>query len=117
MFLALALVFGPALAIGAALWGQPHWQDARRRRLRARPFPAAWRAVLRRRVPLYARLPADLQRQLREHVLVFLAEKRFIGCAGQRIDDEVRVTIAAQACLLLLNRPAHYFSRLRQVLV
>lgn len=114
---ALALVFGTATLVAGALAWQPRWQDARRQRLRGRPFPPAWRAILRRRVPLYRRLPADLQRQLREHLLVFLAEKRFIGCAGQRIDDEVRVTIAAQACLLLLNRPAHYFSRLRQVLV
>jgi hypothetical protein len=115
--LALACVLVPALLIVAGLWLQPRWQDARRERLRARPFPAAWRTILRRRVPLYRRLPADLQRQLREHVLVFLAEKRFIGCAGMRIDDDVRVTIAAQAALLLLNRPARCFDALRQVLV
>jgi len=117
MLLALALVFGTALLIVGGLWLHPRWRDARRARVRARPFPPAWRSILRRRVPAYRRLPADLQRQLREHLLVFLDEKPFIGCAGQRIDDEVRVTIAAQACLLLLNRPAHYFSRLRQVLV
>jgi Mlc titration factor MtfA (ptsG expression regulator) len=115
--MALAIVLGIAFLIVLGLWAQPRWQDARRRRLRARPFPAAWRAILRRRVPLYRRLPPDLQRQLREHVLVFLAEKRFIGCAGMPVNDEVRVTIAGQACLLLLNRPVHYFTRLRQVLV
>jgi hypothetical protein len=48
---------------------------------------------------------------------VFIAEKVFIGCAGLRITDEMRVVIAAQACLLILNRPTHYFEDLRQILV
>jgi Mlc titration factor MtfA (ptsG expression regulator) len=49
---------------------------------------------------------------------VFLAEKPFLGCAGQVVTDEVRVTIAAQACLLLLGQAGGPpFPRLRQVLV
>jgi len=101
----------------AYLVGQPWLLRHRRKRLRARPFPAAWRTILRRRVPLVARLPHDLQRQLKEHIQVFIAEKAFMGCGGQTISDEVRVTVAAQACLLLLNRTNHYFPALRQVLV
>jgi MtfA peptidase len=102
----------------AALAAQPWWTERRRARLRARPFPAAWRRILRRRVPAVARLPADLQRQLKRHIQVFIAEKPFIGCQGQAVSDEVRVTIAAQACLLLLGhaRP-DYYPRLRQILV
>ncbi len=106
-----------AVLLVAALAGHPWWQRRRRLAVRARPFPARWRTILRRRVPLVARLPADLQRQLKAHIQVFIAEKAFIGCAGQAITDEVRVTIAAQACLLLLNRPDHYFPQLRQILV
>ena len=63
------------------------------------------------------RLPADLQRQLQKHIQVFLAEKSFAGCDGLAVTDEMRVTIAAQACLLLLNRPNHYYPRLHQILV
>jgi hypothetical protein len=49
---------------------------------------------------------------------VFLADKPFVGCAGQAIDDEVRVVVAAQACLLLLGRDdAEVYPRLHQVLV
>jgi Mlc titration factor MtfA (ptsG expression regulator) len=101
-----------------ALLAQPWWTERRRARLRAQPFPTAWRRILRRQVPAVAALPADLQQRLKGHVLVFLAEKPFIGCAGQAISDEVRVTIAAQACLLLLGhvRP-DYYPRLRQILV
>jgi hypothetical protein len=60
-------------------------------------------------------LPADLQIQLKRHIQVFLAEKPFIGCDGLEVTDEMRVTIAAQACLLLLNRRrADYFPNLRR---
>lgn len=113
----LALVLAVALGIAAVL-ARPAWIAWRRERLRRQPFPAAWRRILRRRVPAVARLPADLQQRLKQHVQVFVAEKPFIGCAGQVITDEVRVTIAAQAALLLLGhaRPEVY-PRLRQVLV
>ena len=99
------------------LLGQPRWQAWRRAWVLRRPFPSAWREILRRRVPAVRRLPADLQLQLKRHIQVFLSEKAFIGCQGQVITDEVRVTIAAQACLLLLNRSAACYPGLRQVLV
>ena len=116
--LPLLLLVAAGLLAGAALLAQPWWVERARARRRATPFPAAWRRILRRRVPAAARLPADLQQRLKAHIQVFLAEKPFIGCAGQAITDELRVTIAAQACLLLLGhaRP-DYFPRLRQVLV
>ncbi len=102
----------------AALLGQPWWTARRHARLRALPFPAAWRRILRRRVPAVARLPADLQQRLKQHMQVFLAEKPFIGCGGQAISDEVRVTIAAQACLLLLgDGRSDVYPRLREILV
>ncbi|WP_418316343.1 zinc-dependent peptidase [Piscinibacter sakaiensis] len=116
--LPIVLICAAALALAWWIWSQPWRQRRRRARLAGQPFPAAWRAILRRRVPLYRRLPADLQRQLRALIQAFIAEKAFIGCAGQAIDDEVRVTIAAQACLLQLNRrSADLFANCRQVLV
>lgn len=113
----LVVVLAVALGI-AAMLARPAWTARRHARLRAQPFPAAWRHILRRRVPAVARLPADLQQRLKGHIQVFVAEKPFIGCDGQRISDEQRVTIAAQACLLLLGLPRpQMFPRLRQVLV
>lgn len=106
-----------ALLLIAWLIWQPRLVTQRRARQRTQAFPPAWRAIIRRNVPLAASLPADLQVQLRRHIQVFLAEKAFLGCQGQVIDDEVRVTVAAQACLLLLNRPSDYYPALRQVLV
>jgi len=112
------LLFLIALALAAAAWlvGPPLLAHLRRARWRRRPFPAAWRGILRRRMPAYARLPPDLQAQLRRHVQVFVAEKPFIGCAGLVVTDEMRVLVAAQASLLLLNRGGGW-DELRQVLL
>lgn len=115
----LPLLFLVLLLLAAAAWlvGPPLLAGLRRRRVRRQPFPAAWREVLRRRMPAFARLPADLQLQVKKHVQVLVAEKPFIGCAGLVVTAEMRVLIAAQAALLLLNRGAGYFGNLRQVLV
>lgn len=51
------------------------------------------------------------------HVRVFLAEKNFEGCGGLELTDEIRVTIAAQACLLLLHRKTDYYPQLTSILV
>lgn len=109
------------LAIGAFIIGLvlllPWWQGYQRQRLMRQPFPAAWRKILKQRMPFYWALPTDLQLQLKQHMQVFIAEKQFIGCAGVQVTDEMRVTIAAQACLLLLNRPNYYYPKLKQILI
>ncbi|HEX6251375.1 MAG TPA: M90 family metallopeptidase [Gemmatimonadaceae bacterium] len=92
-------------------------RQRRREQLRARPFPDSWRRVVERNVPMFRRLPAADQAELLGHVQVFLAEKRFEGCGGLELTDEMRVTIAAQACLLLLHRPTDYFPDLTSILL
>lgn len=89
----------------------------RRNRIRNRPFPAEWRNILERSFPIYRRLNQQDRTELEGHILVFLAEKQFEGCGGQEITDEVRVLIAAQACLLLLHRQTDYYPQLKSVLV
>lgn len=111
-----ALLIG-GVALGAWTWSVPLRQSWRRQRLRRQAFPAEWRQTLRQFVPQVARLPADLQIQLKKHMLVFLAEKPFIGCNGLVVTPAMRVVVAAQACLLLLNRRADYFPALRQILL
>lgn len=87
------------LCIAAALW-VPQF---RLRRALLQPLPKKQRAALLRNVSLYRKLPPPLQQQLIRLVKQFLHQKKFVGCGGLRITDEIRVTIAAQACLLLLN--------------
>ncbi|MHC4434668.1 MAG: M90 family metallopeptidase [Planctomycetota bacterium] len=89
----------------------------KRKRLMAAPFPEEWKEIVQKSVPLYNHLPEKLRDQLGGLVNVFLAEKDFEGCGGLEITDEIRVTIAAQACMLLLNRKTTQFRKLRTILV
>ena len=89
----------------------------RRNKIRKRPFPAEWRRIVEGNVPYYARLPEEDRKEFLGHVLVFLSEKHFEGCGGQGLTDEIRVTIAAQACILLLHRKTDYFPKVQSVLV
>ena len=92
-------------------------RQQRRVTLRETAFPASWVSMLKRNVPVYVRLPSTLRHQLHGHIQIFLAEKDFEGCGGLVITDEIRVTIAAQACLLLLNRETTFFPGVTTILV
>lgn len=95
-----------------------NWLTRRRRaRAVARPFPAAWRDLLQRRLWLYPRLNEAERGRLADHVKVFIAEKDFEGCAGLEVTDEMRVLIAAQASLLILHRHSDFFPRCTSILV
>ncbi len=97
------------------------WRLVSRRRERARrlaaPFPEEWRAILKRNVPLYRRLSADQRQGLETRVRRFLLDMTFEGCGGLEVDDEIRVTIAGQACLLAFGSDQRPFPRLRSILV
>ena len=92
-------------------------KQRRRRRLSAQPFPQDWQRTIERNVQFFRRLSAKDQGELLGYIQVFLAEKRFEGCGGLELTDEIRVTVAAQACLLLLHRKTDYFPRLFTILV
>jgi Mlc titration factor MtfA (ptsG expression regulator) len=66
---------------------------------------------------LYRVLPQDLRDELHRHINVFLEEKTFEGCGGLTITDDIRVTIASLACVLLLNRNTNYFPGFSTILV
>jgi Mlc titration factor MtfA (ptsG expression regulator) len=93
------------------------FKSRRRRELRSRPLSAEQRAIVRRNVPYVATLSAADQRELEGHMQVFLAEKRFEGCGGLVMTDEIKLTIAAQACVLLLHRETDYYAGLESILV
>jgi len=94
------------------------WSKQRRRqRLLSQPFPKNWRQIIERDIAFFRRLSARDRAELLGHVQVFLAEKRFEGCGGLELTDEIAVTISAQACLLLLHRKTDYFPDLLTILV
>lgn len=88
-----------------------------RDRLKSRLFPPLWKAIIENNLPIYSQLsPSDRQR-LQGYIQVFLAEKQFIGCNGLQVTEEMKLSIAAVACLLLLNERGEYFPKLRSILI
>lgn len=98
------------------MFGFKKW---RRKHLMQQPFPDEWLTILRKNVPYYRYLPSDLQQKLKGLINIFLTENTFEGCAGLEVTDEIRVTIAAQACILLLGIEdlSSFYESLRSVLV
>lgn len=93
------------------------FKSRRRAKLLTQPAPADWRKILEHNLPVFTRLtPAD-QAELLGHTQIFLAEKHFEGAGGVEMTDEIRVTIAAQACLLLLHRKTDYYPELISIIV
>ncbi|NJC89091.1 MAG: zinc-dependent peptidase [Desulfuromonas sp.] len=86
-------------------------------RLHRQPFPTAWRQILDENVPLCRSLPEQLRAVFEKHVRVFLDEKYFEGCGGLEVTDEMRLTVAGYACLLLLHDPDGYYPRLGTVVI
>ena len=82
-----------------------------------RPMPEGWRKVLQRRLFVYNKLPQPLREELEGLILHFLYTKKFVGCAGLEVTDEMRLVIAAEACLLILNRPSRRYAGLRWIYV
>lgn len=106
------------LAIVLALQlGLPLLRARRRSRLRKLGFRPEWRPLLETSAPLYRRVPTELKARLDELIGVFVAEKEFVGCAGVRVTEGMKLAIATQACLLILNRKRDVYDRLSTILV
>jgi MtfA peptidase len=84
----------------------------RRDGIQQQPFPAEWEKILEQDFPQYLKLSHPLREDLKNKIKVFLHEKKFHGCHDLEITETMRVLIAAQACLLLLNRETNFFPKL-----
>ncbi|SIO32309.1 zinc-dependent peptidase [Vannielia litorea] len=112
-----ALLVLALLALAALAYGL---HRLRRRRARAlllqSPLAPAHREIVAAKVPITRRLPADLARVLEGRINLFLDQVEFIGRGGLEVTDEMRLSIAAQACLLVVNTDTWYVN-LRTILV
>src|SRR6266566_5024064 len=86
-------------------------------RLPTGPIPDSWHGIVERNVPLSRGLSADERERLLRLVQIFLTDKHFEGCGGLTLTEEIKVTIAAGACLLLLHLEGPCYPTLRTVLV
>jgi MtfA peptidase len=91
--------------------------NRRRQKLTAVPFPPEWEEILRHNVAHYGLLQDGERAQLRALIQVFIAEKNWEGCGGLILTDEIRVTISAQACLLLLGLPHNYYKNVESIII
>ena len=106
-----------ALAFVAWLLLAPALRERRHRRAAAAPLAPSRLDAVQRNVPIRARLPPQLRERLDGLVAAFVAEKTFVGCNGLTITDDMRVTIAAHACVLVLGRPHDLYPSLQSILV
>jgi len=96
-----------------------HWlRNWRRKRIlgRATLDEALWHSVLAR-YPFTRALSAPERARLRELAILFLNEKSIAGAGGLEVRDEIRMCVAAQACMLLLNLDLDFFRGWVEVIV
>lgn len=93
------------------------FKNRRREALRAQPLSAEERALLDKNIPYLRNLSAEDRRELEGLVRIFLAEKSFEGCGGLELTDEIKLTIAGQACLLLLHRETDIYPNVDSIVV
>ncbi|REJ73958.1 MAG: hypothetical protein DWQ34_01920 [Planctomycetota bacterium] len=93
------------------------FRNRRRRKLRDAPFPAEWETIIEDNVRHVARLSEPERLQLESNVQVFVAEKNWEGVYGQEINDEVCVTVAAQACYLIVGLNIGWYDRVQSILI
>ena len=111
------LIIGILCAIVVFVIAAPALRERRRQQIRKQPFPQPWEDILRHRLPIYDKLPQQLRSELQDDIKIFLAEKEFVGCGGLELDNEIRITIAAQASILTLGRRKRYYPKLISVCV
>ena len=114
----LSIIFSiviSAIAIGILIY--PFLVNLRRDHIKAQLFPKHWLSIVESNLAIYNTLSDFQQKQLQGYMQIFLKEKQFIGCLGLQITEEMKVTIAAMACLLLFGDRKTYFPNLRSILI
>lgn len=81
-------------------------------------LPKSWEAILRHRLALYVRLPESSKPTLHKLMREFIDQKQFWGAEGLVVTEEMKVLVAAQACILLLNLPRFWlYPRTKEVIL
>ncbi|MTI03785.1 zinc-dependent peptidase [Roseibium sp. RKSG952] len=103
------LIFFAILLLVAGGVGYYFWSRKQARAtLLATPLSEHQRAVIEAMVPIVKRLPPDLRDRLQGKVNLFLDQVDFIGCDDLEVTEEMQLSIAAQACILVVNSDMWY---------
>lgn len=93
------------------------FRNRRRKKILAGGFPNEWETILSENVRHDASLRPEQRQRLREITQILVAEKNWEGCRGLELTDEIKVTIAAQAALMVLGLKDVYFDHVLSILV
>lgn len=113
----LIILFSVAFSIFLLWHLRKHLRRARREKLFKTALDASRISILQQYVTLYSRLPQALREELHGHINIFLDEKKFIGNADVVITEEMRVIVAGNACLLLLQGNKRRFTGFSSILI
>lgn len=106
------------ILLGVGFYAVSHKaKTERRNKFAVQPLPDAWLKILETNVSIYRLLPENLKTELHSAIQIFLHEKEFVGCAGLEVTDEIRVTVAGSACVLLLNRETKCYPGFSSILI
>ena len=110
-------VFFALLFIAAGVFGFRYWSRQRvRKNLLGSALSDHQRAIVADQVPLTKKLPSEFRGKLEGKINTFLHQVEFIGCNGLEVTEEMQLSIAAQACLLIVNSETWY-ERLNTILI
>lgn len=93
------------------------FKNRRRKRILRSPWPAAWDSILVNNVGHFPGLSAAEQEKLKAATQIMVSEKHWEAHDGLAMSDEIKVTIAGTAALLLLGVEGFYFDRVNTILV
>jgi len=113
LFGLFVIIFGFSLLI----FGPSYFRKRKMKKALEGSLPLLFKEKLADSFPLYKKLPPSIQCDLEQKINVFMSVKEFIGYKNDKVDDDVRLAISAQASLLLLNDNSDYFHQIKRIYV
>ncbi|MEM7304109.1 MAG: M90 family metallopeptidase [Pseudomonadota bacterium] len=113
----LIILFSIIIAAIVLWYARKQLRISKRLKLSNKPLQADAIAILEKNVSIYNLLSDELKHELRGYINIFLDEKKFYGHDGIQIDDVIRLTVAGNACLLLLQGNKNYFPGFTSILI
>lgn len=106
------------LVAAAAAWIHATGRARRRRKLMQRGLTDEQRQRIGELFPLFRKMPGEVRQRVESLVPVFLDEKVLEPCGGvEEVTEDMRLAIAAPACLLVAYRSIDDYASLRSVLI
>lgn len=114
----IGIIIGLAVLIAGYFWWRRRRFSKKRDYLRRQRISSEESAELVEMFPIWGCLPREIREQTEGWMHVFIEEKFFEPCGEmEQVTRQMKLAVAAPACLLIANRPQDYYERLRSVLM